>query len=93
MSIRMKSSNMLASLLFALSLFTAPLTMAQDVAAIDIAEFHQILDSINKANIPENVKDQLFNDLRNSMIENVRLAELPEDVKRTLIKDLQSASR
>jgi len=84
---------MLASLLFGLSQFTPTITMAQDAASFNIAEFHQILDAINQANIPDNVKDRLFLDLKTSMIENVRLAKIPEDVKHTLIKDLQSTSR
>ncbi len=86
-------SYILSSLLLGLSLLTPAVTMAQDTDSFNIAEFHQILESINKADIPDNVKDRLFQDLKNSMIENVRMANIPEDVKRTLIKDLQSASR
>ena len=83
----------LVGLLFCGVLFAAPMTLAEEMVSFDIAEFHQILDAINKADIPDNIKDQLFKDLKNSMIENVRLATIPEENKRTLIKDLQSASR
>ncbi len=90
MSIRIVT---LAGLLFCGALFAMPITMAADEASFNIAEFNQILESINKANIPDNVKDQLFKDLKVSMIENVRMADITDEVKRTLIKDLESASR
>jgi len=84
---------MLASLLLVLSLFTTNIALAQEAAEFDIVEFHKILDAINQSSIPDNLKDQLFRDLKTSMIENVRLADIPEKYKRTLIKDLESASR
>ncbi len=93
MPIRTIATHMLASLLLGLSLFTTTMAMAQDATSFDVAEFNKILDAINQANIPDNVKDRLFRDLRTSMIENVRLADIPENVKRTLIKDLQTTSR
>ncbi len=66
---------------------------AEESASINIAEFHQILDAINKAKIPESVKDQLYRDMKASMIENVRQAKIPQEVKSVLIKDLQSTTR
>ncbi len=90
MSIRIAT---LISLLFYGSLFASTPVMADETASFDIAEFHQILESITKADIPDNVKDRLFEDLKTSMIENVRLADIPEKNKRTLIKDLKSTSR
>ena len=93
MLIRTTKSHLLASLLFSLSLFTNTMAMAQDANSLDIAEFHQILDSINQSKIPDNLKDQLFRDMKTTMIENVREAKIPEDVKRTLINDLESTTR
>ncbi|VAW93662.1 hypothetical protein MNBD_GAMMA21-3041 [hydrothermal vent metagenome] len=90
MSIRIVT---LISLLFYGSLIASSTIMADETASFDIAEFHQILESINKANIPDNVKDRLFQDLKTSMIENVRISNIPEENKRTLIKDLKSSSR
>jgi hypothetical protein len=92
MPIRTNKSPTLAGLLLGLSLFTT-MAMAQDASSFNIAEFNQILDSINQAHIPENVKDQLFRDMKTSMLENVRTAKIPEDVKRVLIKDLESTTR
>ena len=93
MPIRIITSHMIASLLLSLSLFTSTITVAEEKSTFNVAEFHQILESINQANIPDNVKEQLFQDLKISMIENVRMAKIPEEVKRTLIKDLESTSR
>jgi len=83
----------LISLLFCGSLFISPTILADEVIPFDIAEFNKILDSINQANIPDNVKDRLYEDLKNSIIENVRMAKIPEEIKQTLIKDLKSTSR
>ena len=93
MPIRTTKSNLLASLLLGSSLFITTIAMAQDADQLNIAEFHQILASINQANIPESVKDQLFRDMKTSMIENVRQANIPDDIKSVLIKDLESTLR
>ena len=93
MFIRTLKSTILASLLLALGLFATNLAMAEDAPSIDIAEFHHILDAINQAKVPDNVKDQLFRDMKTSMIENVRHANIPDEVKSVLIKDLESTSR
>ena len=62
-------------------------------SSINIEQYHQLLDAINKSNAPDNVKDQLFQDMRTTLIESVRQADIPDDVKRTLIKDLESTTR
>lgn len=93
MSIHAFKIHLLASLLLGFILFTTTMVIAEDAKPLDIAEFHQILSSINQANIPDNVKEQLFRDMKTSMIENVRNATIPEDIKRVLIKDLESTTR
>ena len=88
-------SHMLASLLFGVSLFTSTMAVAQnqDANALNVTELQRILDAINASNLPDNIKDQLFRDMRTSFIENVHQAEIPDDVKRALIRDLESTSR
>ena len=86
-------SSVMTSLFLAASLVAANPAMAEQADTFDIAEFHHILDSINKAKVPDNVKDQLFRDMKTSMIENVRHANIPEEVKAVLIKDLESTTR
>ena len=93
MLIRTLKPTILSSLLLCLGLFATNLAIAEDTAPIDIAEFHHILDAINEAKVPDNVKDQLFRDMKTSMIENVRHAKMPEEVKKVLIQDLESTSR
>ena len=93
MPIRTIKSPPLASLLLGLSLLTTSMAMAETATTFNIAEFNKILASINQANIPETIKDQLYRDMKTSMIENVRQAKMPEDVKRVLIKDLESTTR
>ena len=85
--------TILTSLLLALSLFATDLAIADDTTSIDIAEFHHILDAIDQANVPDNVKDQLFRDMKTSMIENVSHANIPDEVKKVLIQDLESTTR
>jgi len=93
MSIHATNSYLFPGLLLSLCMFTSTVVMAEEPAPIDIAEFHHILDAINQANVPDNVKDQLFRDMKTSMIENVSHANIPEEVKRVLIKDLESTAR
>ena len=95
MPIRPIKSHLLVGLLLGLSLFCNAVVMAQDqdTGTFNIAEFQRILDSIDQSNLPDNFKDQLFRDMKASLIENVRQAEIPEDAKRTLIKDLESTTR
>jgi hypothetical protein len=95
MPIRPNKSHLLVSLLLGLSLFCNTMVIAQDQAAstFNMAEFQQILDSIDQSNLPDSFKDQLFRDMKASLIENVRQAEIPEGVKRTLIKDLENTTR
>ena len=87
-----KSNVFTALLLFALNFSAVNVSMAQNDSSFNVAEFNQIIDSINQANIPENKKHQLLRDMQTTMIENVRLANLPEDTKRVLIRDLESVT-
>ncbi len=93
MPIRTVVKSTLISLLFVYSLAGTTEVMAKDAASFNIVEFNHILEAINQAKIPENVKDQLYRDMKTSMIENVREAKIPENVKRQLIQDLESAAR
>ena len=95
MPIRSDKSHLLASLLLVVGLFTNTTVMAQEQAAdtLNMAEFQHILDSINESNLPDNIKDQLYRDMKTSLIETVRQAEVSEEVKRKLIRDLQSTTR
>ena len=93
MPIRTTYSPVFASLVLAIGLFASNLSLAEDVASIDIAEFHHILDAINQSKVPDSVKDQLFRDMKTSMIENVRHSKIPDEVKAVLIKDLESTTR
>lgn len=93
MPIRTVVNRTLISLLFGLSLAGATVAIAKDTASYNIVEFNHILDAINQARIPENVKDQLYRDMKTSMIENVREANIPDNIKRQLIQDLESATR
>ena len=88
-------THMLVKLLLGFSLLSGTVAMAQnqDANSLNIAEFQHILDSIEQSKLPDKFKDQLFRDMKTSLIENVRQADIPEDVKRTLIKDLKSAQR
>ncbi len=81
------------SLVMLLSLFIHSNAIADKSDSIDISEFHKVLDAINQSNIPEDVKNQLFRDMRTTLIENVRRANIPESTKNTIIKELESSSR
>ncbi len=81
------------SLVITLSSFVNSNVMADKHSLIDISEFHKILDAINQSNIPEDVKNQLFRDMRTTLIENVRQANIPESTKQTIIRELESSSR
>ena len=78
--------------LLALNFSTANISIAQDATSFDIAEFNQIVDSINQSNISDDRKKQLIRDMQTTMIENVQLADIPADTKRALIKDLESVT-
>ena len=78
--------------LLALSFSTVNISIAQDGSSFDIAEFNQIVDSINQSNISDDRKNQLIRDMQTTMIENVQLADIPADTKRALIKDLESVT-
>ncbi len=81
------------SLVITLSSFVNSNVMADKHSSVDISEFHKILDAINQSNIPEDVKNQLFRDMRTTLIENVRQANIPESTKQTIIRELESSSR
>jgi len=78
--------------LLALNFSAANISIAQDASSFDIAEFNQIVDSINQSNISDDRKIQLIRDMQTTMIENVQLADIPVDTKRALIKDLESVT-
>ncbi len=71
----------------------APLSLQAEKISKDITEYHQIIDKINESEIPEHLKNQLFNDLKTNMIETVRNSDVPEKIKKRLIQDLQQVSR
>ena len=87
-----KSKILTTLLLLALNFSTANISTAQEDSSFDIAEFNQIIDSINQSNISENRKNQLIRDMQTTMIENVRLANIPDNTKRALIQELESVT-
>ncbi len=82
-----------ASLVILLSFSVNSNVMADKSSSIDISEFHKVLDAINQSDIPEDVKNQLFRDMRTTLIENVRQANIPESTKQTIIRELGNSSR
>ena len=82
-----------ASLVIILSFSVNSNVMADKSSPIDISEFHKVLDAINQSDIPEDVKNQLFRDMRTTLIENVRQANIPESTKQTIIRELVNSSR
>ena len=71
----------------------ASIAQAENARSQDIKQYHQILDAIKNSEVPEDVKNQLFRDMKTNLIENIRQSNAPEEVKQNLIKDLENTSR
>lgn len=93
MLIRSIKAIALISSLLMVNLGIASVAVAENADAINIQEYHQILDAINKSDVPDDVKNQLFRDMKTTLIENIRQAKIPDDIKHRLIQDLETTTR
>ena len=69
------------------------ITLVTTFVGLYVAGALVVFTRLRAAEAASEAKEQLFRDMKTSMIENVRQAKIPEDLKLTLIKDLQSATR
>ena len=82
-----------ANLMLISMLGASPMVKAENANSVDIQQYHQILDAINNSEVPEEVKNQLFRDMKTNLIEKIRQSNAPEEVKKNLVKDLENTTR